>query len=397
MADLLMRPEIAQGANSASEQPIRGVYGRLKTVSNLERPIIDTIRTLILEPLSETGVNMKCQFEHVTFPKGCSIRIYHRQIPSIPFEWHHHPVYELTLTLNSRGWRFIADHIGQYDSQDLVLVPSDMPHTWASTSAIDESLPHTALVVWFTREWALRVADSCAELSPLRRLVSRAGAGLSFPATAGARMESRLPELLSESPLKRLHTVQELLCELADTKAITLATQIAARPKSAEESVQLARALDLLHKRFAESIRIEDLCSVANLSARSLHRLFTRHLGENVSDYLGRLRIGRACMLLVETDRPIGMVAAETGFSNLSNFNRRFREARHMTPKEFRRFVAKHGRMPNSQPELDLTKRSPSLEQRAKWSNLRSASRIGPPPILIGSQKSAHSHRVGTD
>jgi transcriptional regulator GlxA family with amidase domain len=185
---------------------------------------------------------------------------------------------------------------------------------------------------------------------------------------------------------ERLHAVQELLCELADTKATTLATQIATRPKSTEESVQLTRVLDLLHKRFAESIRIEDLCGAANLSARSLHRLFMRHLGENVSDYLGRLRIGRACMLLVETDRPISMIAAETGFSNLSNFNRRFREARHMTPKEFRRFVLKYGRMPDAQAEPGLTKRSPSLEQRAKGTIPKSATRIGATPVLIGSR-----------
>ena len=328
---------------------------------------------------------MKCQFEHVTFAKGCSIRIYHRQIPSIPFEWHHHPEYELTLTLNSRGWRFIGDHIGQYEPQDLVLVPSDMPHTWASTSAVEESLPHTALVVWFTKEWALRLADSCSELSALRKLINRANAGLSFPTSAGARMESCLPDLISQSPLKRLHTVEELLCELADTKAMTLATQIATRPKSANESEQLARILDLLHKRFAKPIRIEDLCAAASLSARSLHRLFTRHLGENVSEYLGRLRIGRACMLLVDTDWPISMVAAETGFSNLSNFNRQFRDSRHMTPKEFRHFVVKHGRMPELQPELDLTKRSPSLDRQAKMSIPRSAPRIGAAPILIGS------------
>jgi len=32
---------------------------------------------------------------------------------SMPFEWHPHPIYELTLTRNSRGWRVICDHIGQ--------------------------------------------------------------------------------------------------------------------------------------------------------------------------------------------------------------------------------------------------------------------------------------------
>jgi len=72
---------------------------------------------------------MKPQFEHVTIPDGCSIRVLNRRISEIPFEWHHHPECELTLTLNSRGWRFIADHIGAYDSHDLVLIPSEMPHT----------------------------------------------------------------------------------------------------------------------------------------------------------------------------------------------------------------------------------------------------------------------------
>ncbi|MGA7377735.1 MAG: AraC family transcriptional regulator [Candidatus Sulfotelmatobacter sp.] len=242
-------------------------------------------------------------------------------------------------------------------------MPADMPHTWASTAAIDESIPHTALVIWFTREWALKAADACREIAPLRKLINRSGRGLSFPVEAAAKMESRLPVLLSESPLKRLHTAQELLCELADTEAVPLATQTATRPESSSESRQLARVLERLHQNFDHPIRLDELCKVANLSARSLHRLFVRHIGENFSEYLGRLRIGRACMLLVETERPIGVIAAETGFCNLSNFNRRFRQARHMTPKEFRRFVIEHGRMPDSQPETDLTKRSPSLEQ----------------------------------
>ena len=98
--------------------------------------------------------------------------------------------------------------------------------------------------------------------------------------------------------------------------------------------------------------------AVGNVSERSLHGLFVRHLGETLSDYLGRLRIGRACMWLVETDRPIRVIAADPGFPNLSNFNRRFRTARPMTPKEFRRAYVKHGRILGLDDQ-DLTKRSP--------------------------------------
>lgn len=308
---------------------------------------------------------MRAQFEHVSIPKGCSIRIFNRQIPEIPFEWHHHPECELTLTLNSRGLRFIADHIGAYDSHDLVLVPSEMPHTWASTKAIDDSRPHVAIIVWFTERWALQLADVCPEYSSLRKLLKRAIGGLSFPARAGERVESRLPGLLSESSRERLRTALDVLTELSEVEAVALATPQKSAPITADESAQLNRILDFLHKRFADPIRVQDVCAVGNLSERSLHRLFLRHLGENLTDYLGRLRIGRACMWLVETDRPISLIAADAGFCNLSNFNRRFRAARQMSPKQFRSYYAKRGRMPDGEA-VDLRKRSPSLTRATR-------------------------------
>ena len=250
-----------------------------------------------------------------------------------------------------------------------------MPHTWASTAAIDETRPHTAIVIWFTKAWALRLADVCPEFLSVGKLLGRAAPGLHFAAPAGARMEARLTQLLADSSRERLQTALELLTELSDAKATPLATHTTSWPMASDESLQLTRVLAVLHTRFAEAIRVEDLCAAGNLSPRTLHRLFVRHLGENVSEYLGRLRVGRACMLLAETDRPISLIAAEAGFSNLSNFNRRFLETRHVTPRDFRRFVSKHGRMPDAHAAGDLTKRSPSLETR------RNARLKGRPPV----------------
>ena len=174
-------------------------------------------------------------------------------------------------------------------------------------------------------------------------------------------MESRLPGLLSDSSQERLRTALDVLTELSELEAIALATPQKSAPITADESAQLNRVLEFLHTRFADPIRVRDVCAVGNLSERSLHRLFIHHLGENLTDYLGRLRIGRACMWLVETDQPISLIASDAGFFNLSNFNRRFRAARHMSPKQFRSYYAKHGRIPNLD-EVDLRKRSPSLE-----------------------------------
>ena len=53
--------------------------------------------------------NEALDLESVTFPKGCSVRVYHRRVAEIPFEWHHHPANRLlTLTLEAR--RRLAIH-----------------------------------------------------------------------------------------------------------------------------------------------------------------------------------------------------------------------------------------------------------------------------------------------
>jgi AraC-like DNA-binding protein len=48
------------------------------------------------------------------------------------------------------------------------------------------------------------------------------------------------------------------------------------------------------------------------------------------------VRITAACRLLLETDRRVADIAADTGYANLSNFNRRFRALKEMSPREFR-------------------------------------------------------------
>ena len=65
---------------------------------------------------------MKPFLEKVYKPADASWSMLNRRLQDgIPFQWHHHPELELTLTLNSRGLRFVGDHVGEYGDGDLVL------------------------------------------------------------------------------------------------------------------------------------------------------------------------------------------------------------------------------------------------------------------------------------
>ena len=53
--------------------------------------------------------------------------------------------------------------------------------------------------------------------------------------------------------------------------------------------------------------------------------------------YVNELRLNRAAMLLVTTDKPIIEIASISGFNNLSNFNRAFKMHFNKTPSAYRK------------------------------------------------------------
>jgi AraC-like DNA-binding protein len=285
---------------------------------------------------------MKPLLEKVMPPEGASWAWLDRRLDdAIPFQWHHHPEYELTLTLNSVGQRFVGDHIGDYGDGDLVLVGPNLPHTWASRAKLDPAEPHVARVMWFHPDWATGLTTLLAELRDVAELLHRAQRGLSFSEPAADAVRPLIATLFARPPADRLAVLIDILRRLAEDGAATpLASPSAALPQHSADRARIDRVLDVIHRRYMEPLRIAELADIAALSPSGLHRMFMRHVRSPISVYVTRLRLGEACALLSGTERPIAHVASDVGYESLANFNRQFKAAKQMTPRQYRaRFV----------------------------------------------------------
>jgi AraC-like DNA-binding protein len=280
---------------------------------------------------------MKPLLEKVAPVDGASWAWLDRRLEdAIPFQWHHHPEFELTLTLNSVGQRFIGDHIGEYGDGDLVLIGPNLPHTWASRGKLDDGKPHHALVMWFRPEWAAPLVETMTELRAIGDMLLRASAGLQFSAAAAAKARPVIEGLFRARGEDRLMGLLIVLTLLArDRGAKTLATPVTYEASADRERID--RVLDHIHVHYAQGVSIEALADIAALSPSGLHRMFLRHTRQTVSDYIMRLRIGEACALLSGTSRPIAHIASDVGYNALANFNRQFRALKGLTPREYRR------------------------------------------------------------
>lgn len=279
---------------------------------------------------------MKPLLEHLPASPDASWSMLNRRLDdAIPFEWHHHPEFELTLTLNSRGQRFIGNHVAEYDHGDLVLIGPDLPHTWASREKLDETKPHVALVFWFRREWIDGLTGGSVELAPIRRLVSDAGTALAFDPALGRRLSADFEALFLHPPAQRLIGLLTILAKLAEERTRQPLSSVIPQQHVGDRS-RIDRVLVHIHKHYHAPLRMEELAEIAFLSISGLHRLFQRHTQMSVSEYVIALRIGESCSRLSGTNQPIQHIAAEVGYASLANFNRQFRRLRGMSPREYR-------------------------------------------------------------
>jgi AraC-like DNA-binding protein len=278
---------------------------------------------------------MRAFLEHLQRPPEASWSMLNRRLDdAIPFQWHHHPELELTLTLNSMGQRFVGDHVGGYGHGDLVLVGPNLPHTWASRDKIDASAPHVALVLWFQKEWIEGMVAGSVELRPLRELFERSTGGLAFGPEVGLALRDEFEAVFVLPPMQRLLGLMAILGRLSQEEAQPLS---GVAPRAVDGSrPRLDRVLTHLHQHYHEPVALPELAEIAALSVSGLHRLFTRHTRTSISTYVTGLRIGDACSRLSSTDQPIQHVADAVGYASLANFNRQFKALRGMTPREYR-------------------------------------------------------------
>jgi AraC-like DNA-binding protein len=279
---------------------------------------------------------MRPFLEHLRLPPEASWSMLNRRLDdAIPFQWHHHPELELTLTLNSVGQRFIGDHVGSYGHGDLVLVGPNLPHTWASRDKLDPAAPHVALVLWFRQEWIEAMIGGSVELRPLRDLIARSATGLSFSPETGLTLLDQYRAIFDLPPMQRLLGLVAILAKLSEDATAQPLSGIVPRPTEGSRS-RIDRVLTHLHEHYAEPVSLPMLAEVAALSVSGLHRLFVKHTQTSIGAYVTGLRIGDACSRLSSTDQPIQHIADAVGYASLANFNRQFRAMRGMTPREYR-------------------------------------------------------------
>lgn len=96
-------------------------------------------------------------------------------------------------------------------------------------------------------------------------------------------------------------------------------------------------AIEYIHKNYKSDLDINALAEKLGISYSQLRRTFIKEKGDNMVDYINKLRINEAKRLLLLSNESIAELAVNLGYSSDRNFTRFFRKYEGITPGEFRR------------------------------------------------------------
>lgn len=251
--------------------------------------------------------------------------------------WHFHPEIEFALLRKSGGYRVVGDNVENLQTGDLLLIGSGLPHVFyhdKDVGAVD------ALIIQFNADFAGESLVQHPDFQHIQRLFKKADRGVKIEGALRDETAHQLETLPSLGPLRRIAKILEVLDNLAAAKCLVpLCAPGYVAPIDLRDQDRVGRVMQFIHTRIRKTINRREVAEVAALSEGAFSRFFRKCTGRTLPTYLNEIRLGRAARLLLETDLRVSDVASECGFTNLSNFNRRFFAWKQMTPVVFRRKV----------------------------------------------------------
>jgi AraC-like DNA-binding protein len=252
-------------------------------------------------------------------------------------KWHFHPELELTHIVKGRGTRFVGDNIEFFQDGDLILVGSNLPHVWKNQNK--ESELSVARVVQFLPNFMGEDILKLVEFKNIQKLLIKSSFGLKIEGEVKVLILGFLNKLFkAEDPLERIILIIKMLdCLGTSDETIPISKSLFLVELDKQNKDRLNRVIDYTITNFASKIMLEDVASISNMSVSNFCKFFKVRVKKTYVQYLTEVRIGMSCKMLIENQLSINRIAYDSGFVNISNFNRAFKLNKNMTPFSYRK------------------------------------------------------------
>ena len=253
---------------------------------------------------------------------------------------HTHSEIQITYINKSKGTLMAGDYIGDFGPGQLYVIGSELPHVFKNDPEYfdgEEGLKAYCISVFIHKDMFGQQFMQLPEVSDLNKFFRISGRGLAFDDDLNKIVFPFINSISQQKGLQKLITLFKIL-ELITSHngSHFLASSSANKTLNDAESNRLNTIYHFLLNEFKRTITLEEIAALANMTSNSFCRYFKNSTGKSFTSFLSEIRIRNASKLLHDKDLSIANACYNSGFNNLSNFNRQFKKITGMSPKDYR-------------------------------------------------------------
>lgn len=253
---------------------------------------------------------------------------------------HQHPEWQLTLILEGMGQLMVGDYIGRFEPGDVFLLGANIPHVFRSDEEYFKRGTQKLSVsntLFFDFDALGKGIWEVDEFLDLKLFVGSIKGCFAVKGSTKDLLTEKIRMFQHISGLAKILGSLEILNAIHHSSDLVQLNRLAPiRDYSEAEGNRMRNVMQFILAESQRNISLNEVSEVANMSKEAFCRFFKERTGKTFTEFLNELRINKACHLLQETDISISQAAYQSGFQNLSYFNRAFKKFRSETPKEFR-------------------------------------------------------------
>jgi len=222
------------------------------------------------------------------------------------------------------GWCELAGERHVIHAGEVLIIPPQTPHAYGA----DAKNPWT--IHWFHAQGNL-LTSFLAELNvSSERPVVFLGDDVQVLAVFEEILDVLEHGYTPQQMLHAAHALAHLLAVMIRHRHENWRAQPDSRQK-------ITRTLTYMKQHLSQSLQLDTLAGLANLSRSRYAGLFKEQTGFAPIDYFNRLRMHRACQWLDTTDWSVKAIASRLGYDDPLYFSRVFRSVTEQSPMEYRR------------------------------------------------------------
>jgi YesN/AraC family two-component response regulator len=254
--------------------------------------------------------------------------------------WHYHNNYEISFITEGSGKRIVGDSIEEFQPSDLVFIGPNLPHVWIADKEEKIWSNRTLEMVFlqFTSGVLNQQMLALPEFQNVQKALNFSERGIQI---VGQTL-NEVSELMLQMPYMKgfeqmIHFLRIMDIIGRSDSLIHLATKEYLKTRFTSGNKRIETIHDYLMNNYREDVDLKALSQMVNMAEGSLCRFFKQNVGLTIFEYLNKIKVEFACKLLMDPDLSILDICLDSGYNNLSHFNKQFRKTTGAAPREYRK------------------------------------------------------------